>query len=370
MSLHDIMTQRMMLANADPFKESFNKSMDEAMSSMQALALHSAKLAQAQIAEEQKANKEQEAIKQRNKEFLSMKSENTNSRKLNGMVEKTTYNTSTGKLESTWSTPSQSELKSEFELQREKAKASTLDGFVNGNVSEIDLITNMSKLGVSDDELQVAVQAKKRIRDISSAERFTESAPASEAGGKSLSREQVPEGYYPPEYTTDKFGNRVAGDLKPISISDRAKLKDMEDAEKANKIKSDMVRQSAKDTIGTINEIRKGIDNFGVFGDVPSLPGTDRYNWESNFKRLIDMRVVALITEMKSASKTGATGFGPLSEKEGQRLENAQSALKRGLKKEDALRYLNEIEELSRKVLNPNREGKQTKFDYLWNRGK
>lgn len=58
MSLHDIMTQRMMLANADPFKESFNKSMDEAMSSMQALALHSAKLAQAQIAEEQKAEQQ------------------------------------------------------------------------------------------------------------------------------------------------------------------------------------------------------------------------------------------------------------------------------------------------------------------------
>ena len=57
---------------------------------------------------------------------------------------------------------------------------------------------------------------------------------------------------------------------------------------------------------------------------------------------------------LKDASATGSTGFGQLSEKEGQRLENATTALRRGLSEKDALRYLKEIEDIASKILSEN----------------
>ena len=57
-----------------------------------------------------------------------------------------------------------------------------------------------------------------------------------------------------------------------------------------------------------------------------------------------------VIAEMKSASKTGATGFGQLSEREGQILRDASTALNRGLSPKDAQKYLNEIKLIANKI--------------------
>jgi len=66
--------------------------------------------------------------------------------------------------------------------------------------------------------------------------------------------------------------------------------------------------------------------------------------------------IVDLMNQMKQASKTGATGFGQLSDKERQLLENASTALQKGLSEKDAQRYLNQIKEKAQKVLGGNKK--------------
>lgn len=116
-----------------------------------------------------------------------------------------------------------------------------------------------------------------------------------------------------------------------------------------------IVLDSAQRTLSTIGELKKGLKYFGAMGDLPPFPAEyDKQNWRANFDTLKDKLVVDLMLQLKEASKTGATGFGNLSEKEGQRLENATSALRKSLSEEDALRYINQIEDSAKKVLSPN----------------
>jgi hypothetical protein len=114
----------------------------------------------------------------------------------------------------------------------------------------------------------------------------------------------------------------------------------------------DMLFDSAEQTLSTIAEIEKGLKYFGAMGDLPPYPAEyGKKNWLANVNRLKDKLVVDLMLKLKSASPTGSTGFGQLSEKEGMRLENAATALNKGLKEEDAQRYLNQIKAGAEKIL-------------------
>ena len=117
--------------------------------------------------------------------------------------------------------------------------------------------------------------------------------------------------------------------------------------------KSTFIISQAQDALNTIDEIEKGIGHFGLFGQVPSIPGTERYTWETNINKLLSGKMIELMTQMKEASKTGATGFGQLSEKEGQILREASTALKRGLAPDKAQEYLNAMKTTLQKVIQP-----------------
>ena len=168
----------------------------------------------------------------------------------------------------------------------------------------------------------------------------------------------------PPMFITktkrDRFGNEVE---EQIDNPRRKEWAEAQKEQRALKIKSEeekikrepavkAVKESAQQTISTIAEIKKGLSYFGAMGDTP--PWSAEYskkNWLANYNRLKDKLVVDLMLKLKSASPTGSTGFGQLSEKEGMRLENAATALQKGMKEEDALRYLNEIESGAKKLL-------------------
>jgi len=125
-----------------------------------------------------------------------------------------------------------------------------------------------------------------------------------------------------------------------------------------------MVKDSAQTTLNVISEIEKDIRYFGAMGDVGPLPAEySKKNWLANFNRLKDKLVVDLMLKLKSASASGSTGFGPLSEKEGLRLENAATALQKGMKEEDAQRNLNEIKDAAKKILGAGSPQKGTVVD-------
>ena len=125
--------------------------------------------------------------------------------------------------------------------------------------------------------------------------------------------------------------------------------------------KSNFIKQSTQDALNTIAEVKKGKEYFGAVGPVPTLNpwGYDRKKWEANVNKLLAGKMVELMTQMKEASKTGATGFGQLSEREGQILRDAATALNRGLSPQDAEGYLNEMERILKKIVSNEQQGTQ-----------
>lgn len=128
---------------------------------------------------------------------------------------------------------------------------------------------------------------------------------------------------------------------------------DKEKSAKQDKVQSRRVKDYADDALKTIGEVKKGIGNFGAIGPIPTLNpwDYDRKAWEANVNKLLAGKIIDVMTSMKEASKTGATGFGQLSEKELKVLQEASTALNRGLSPEYALRLLADMEEKLNKVL-------------------
>lgn len=141
---------------------------------------------------------------------------------------------------------------------------------------------------------------------------------------------------------------------KEKSVEDRKYEQDLQDRERQNKVYKESVINSAQDTLDTIAEVEAGIKHFGLLGDVPPIPGTDKANWVANVNKLTSSKVLDMIKTMKDASKTGATGFGALSEKELTVLENSSTALKRNLSPKDAQKYIDKIKEAAKKVVQGN----------------
>lgn len=113
----------------------------------------------------------------------------------------------------------------------------------------------------------------------------------------------------------------------------------------------------SEDALRTISEVEKGIKYFGAAGSVPPLPGEySKVNWRANFDKLISKQVLETMSDLKKQSRTGATGFGQLSEKELAVLTNAATVLKRNMSEEDAQRYLNQMKSILQKVSNGNSE--------------
>lgn len=151
--------------------------------------------------------------------------------------------------------------------------------------------------------------------------------------------------------------------VKPLNELQQGQLRSIQEKEQAaGQLKSDQeenLRNSAQDTIDTIETVKKGSKYFGPMGNVPSelapssLAGEygERKNWEANVNKLLSGKVLEVMAALKKTSKNGSTGFGALSEKELALLQNASTALNRGLNPEDAVKYLDEMERIHKKVL-------------------
>jgi hypothetical protein len=128
------------------------------------------------------------------------------------------------------------------------------------------------------------------------------------------------------------------------------------EAEKAEKVqreqeKIDLAKANAESALGAINEIRQTMGHFGVTGGIPAFPGTDKVTWSKNLDRIKAMLTLDNLMELKNASKNGASGLGALSDGERKMLEDAATALDKGLPKEKAAEYLNDIERTLTRVL-------------------
>jgi hypothetical protein len=152
----------------------------------------------------------------------------------------------------------------------------------------------------------------------------------------------------------DQKGNPMIRKITRDVAGEKFDFQKMESA-KTNEAKTQATidaAQSAIDTIDTLLSTDK-IKYFGAAGDVPPWPAEySKKDWLTNFDFLSSKNIVNLISEMKSQSRTGATGFGQLNREELNVLRNASMKLKRGLREEDASKYLNEMRAAFQKIIN------------------
>jgi len=175
---------------------------------------------------------------------------------------------------------------------------------------------------------------------------------------KQSSNEDVPEGSVITVAAYTKY-LKPEEPIKPVVVKPQTtadKKFEVEQKEKTEKtaMSEELIKTSAQDTLNTIAEIKNGINNFGAKAQfIPKelAPGTPYYNWKTNLDKLLATKIVDLMATMKNASKTGATGFGQLSEKELAVLQGASTALKAGLSPKDAMKYLNDMERMYNKIL-------------------
>lgn len=148
-----------------------------------------------------------------------------------------------------------------------------------------------------------------------------------------------------------------------------AKQAESEQAAQQQQLKNELARSEGLSQLQAIRSTRKGLNFFGPYGGElkstiggfpnplvgTSYPGgskiSDRTNWEANLGNLESTKMIETMMKMKEASKTGATGFGQLTEKEGQVLREASMKLRRNLSPQDAKPLIDQMEAIKMKEL-------------------
>ena len=118
-----------------------------------------------------------------------------------------------------------------------------------------------------------------------------------------------------------------------------------------NQKEAEEARSSAQDVLDTISKVENGIKYFGAAGGIPPAPW--EYNkklWKAELGKLTSGLVINKMLEMKKSSKTGATGFGQLSEKELMVLKQASTELNETLSPDQAQVILNKMREKLQKI--------------------
>lgn len=228
-----------------------------------------------------------------------------------------------GKYEFSASTPSPSESKSQFELQNQQNFIADVQSGVDAGTLRIKY-PNMSD---DIDKLEVAGTVKSNI--------IPKGTPI------------VPEGMV--SKGTDALGRPLG--YAPKGASDIKAEADIKASEAQKQLEGEKIIESAKDTLATIQKIKSNIGEFGIRGVLPDMPGTKAFDWTANVNKLKSQKIIDLMADMKRVSKTGATGFGQLSEKELKILQDASTALSLGSPKADAKVYLDNMEAAVRKII-------------------
>jgi hypothetical protein len=163
------------------------------------------------------------------------------------------------------------------------------------------------------------------------------------------------------------------------NLKEIEKKKQFVDIENKKKNEEDVVLQKkkleieklfAEDLLSTLGEVEKGMSYFGAAGAIPPLPGEySKVNWRANYEKLISKNVLDTLRQMKSDSKTGASGFGQLSEKELAVLMNASTVLKRNMSEEDAKRYIEVMKKPLLKIIGKETDNMRSQYNELRKQG-
>lgn len=231
--------------------------------------------------------------------------------------------------------------KQQMDLEREEGKRSLLGGYIKGELQEGALIQGMKEFNITPDEFDQAAQARERMKQLN--------APVQQPveGQAPMSMEQPTQqpSVRPVAQTAESFRFK-----RPIE--EQKFEAEQADKSRVAQEKIDSAKANAESALGAINEIRNSMGYFGrIDAHLPATPGTEKVAWTKNLDRIKAMLTLDNLMELKNASKNGASGLGALSDGERKMLEDAASALDKGLPKEKAAEYLNDIERTLTRVL-------------------
>jgi len=171
-----------------------------------------------------------------------------------------------------------------------------------------------------------------------------------EATGKTRHLGDVPKG------AVVKTKPKQGINIQELKYYDAQKEKDQ-----TNQLKKQATIDTAKTAIDAIHEVKNKIQYFGpIGGRTPSWVSpldTKKVEWEANFNNLTGKKIVSLMNEMKSQSRTGATGFGQLNKAELKVISDASMVLKKEMDETTALKYLNKMEVAFNKIISREQDG-------------
>lgn len=154
----------------------------------------------------------------------------------------------------------------------------------------------------------------------------------------------VPEGYRMAGMKPDDFGNMRSTGIEPIPMTEIKAQRDMQEQDKANALKSQDAIKSAEDVVKTIDHLNTNINYFGpIEGRMPAGLNTGKREWAKNYDYLQAKNILSILGDLKSQSRTGATGFGAMNEKELALIENAAMKLDKQMDEATAKKYLDEM---------------------------
>lgn len=158
--------------------------------------------------------------------------------------------------------------------------------------------------------------------------------------------------------------NEITGETVPIKVNGQATTITPTGAGAKPNADLDAIQQKTRDTLSALDELlddktdtlkdntKMAIGASRMLG-TQFLPATNARATDAAIKRLKSMLIIDLVGQMKTQSRTGATGFGQLSVKELGVLENAASKLDPSLDEKTFEDELKRIKQHLKKILQP-----------------
>lgn len=262
--------------------------------------------------------------------------------------------------------------KTRLDMAREERKREFLSEYVKGNLPEGAFLQEFGSLGLTPEEFTSATEARNRLQSLN-----MQGGTPIPMGGQPVMQQQgmaqAPEGQVFDTYNT--FGDPV---YRPMNPNEQKSSMEIEDAKRASQVKTQATIDTAQGALNTIKEIEDKINFFGpIEGRIPAMLNPDKIEWQANINNLTGRNIVNLMNEMKSQSRTGATGFGQLNRAELKVIEDASMVLKKEMDETRAKKYLTQMKNAFQKIINREQNGyefeKSSKsdiqkegFSYLW----
>jgi Ni,Fe-hydrogenase I large subunit len=219
-----------------------------------------------------------------------------------------------------------------------------LGGYIKGELQEGALIQGMKEFNITPDEFDQAAIARDRMRQLNVP---MQQAQAPLAGQPPVAQQQPQESF--------RFKKPV--DEQRLAIDQEKFAMEKQDREETRSNKSQAVIDSSDKLIETVDHLIKNKNYFGpIEGSIPPMfPG--KIEFDENYKYLQANNVMKVLAEMKSQSRTGATGFGALNEKELALIQDAASKLNVRMDEKTAEKYLMQMKESFQKIKDREQNG-------------